>query len=117
MARYTKEEMQNMIFEDTNDSGYDEIAWKPQEAGEQLLGEYVEKKEDCGLDNYTFYIIDDGEQRWSLLESTVLRSQFQKVEIGDVVLVKYLGKQQAQRGNRQYNNYKVIKGVLKEGEY
>lgn len=112
MTKYSKEEMQKMNFKPVNNSEYEEQAWRPEEAGDNIIGEYTERKENCGFEAYTFYIINDGEQKWSILENKVLQSQFEKVEPGDIIKITYLGKKQIQNGNRFYKNFSIEKADI-----
>ena len=84
MSKHTKQEMQEMEFEEVNNANYDTVKWEPQ-PGEFLIGEYVEKKEECGMDNYTFFIIDDGEDKYSLLSNTVLNSLFESTQAMGII--------------------------------
>lgn len=110
MTKMSKTEMQHLAFEEIGKQQYDEKRWEPKE-GDFLIGEFVDYKENMGYDNYTFIVIDDGEQKWSLLESTVLRRLFKQCEIGDIIKLTYNGKKQAEKGNRTYKDYTLAKAL------
>ena len=108
MSKHTKQEMQEMEFEEVNNANYDTVKWEPQPE-EFLIGEYVEKKEECGMDNYTFFIIDDGEDKYSLLSNTVLNSLFEDIVVGTVLKITYEGMKKSLTGSREYKAYTIQK--------
>lgn len=108
MPKYSKEEMQQMEFEQINNQQEGTIQWKPNE-GESLIGEYTEKREDCGFEKYTFYIINDGEDEYSLLANTVLTSLFEHIHVGDIIKITYEGFKKAQQSQREYKDYSIQK--------
>lgn len=116
MSKHTKQEMQEMEFEEVNNANYDTVKWEPQ-PGEFLIGEYVEKKEECGMDNYTFFIIDDGEDKYSLLSNTVLNSLFEDIVVGTVLKITYEGMKKSLTGSREYKAYTIQKAKPVDDEF
>ena len=106
MTKMTKQEMLNLEFEPIDNQEYDTIQWTP-EAGESLIGEYVEKREGCGIEKYTFYIIDDGENKYSLLANTVLNSLFEQVHFGEIIKITFEGFKKSISSQREYKDYNL----------
>ena len=86
-------------------------AWKP-EPGDKLVGEVVELGErDGGYGTYPIVVIEPegGEPSAVHAFHDVLRNELARVapRIGDVMAIRYDGKQAGERG---YHRYKVVSG-------
>ena len=84
-------------------------SWKPENVGDTIMGSYIGKKENVGLNNSTIYLVqvagqDEPTSVWS---STVLDTKFQEIPVGSDVKIEYLGKE---KGNAPmpYKNFKVL---------
>lgn len=110
MARLTQEEMKALEFKEINTNHEPTEPWMPYE-GDELIGEYTEKREDCGADGYTFYIVDDGATKYSILSNTVISSIFDDLEIGDIIKIRYNGYRKSLQKNREYRDYTLFKAM------
>lgn len=100
--------MQNLEFQEVNKT-QNNNTWTPREKGDTIIGEYVELKENVGMDNYTIYVLrDTNDEEVSVFGKTALNSQMKKVEIGDIIKITYEGEKRSQRG-RTYKDFKVYK--------
>lgn len=106
--KLTGKEMQNLEFQEVNKT-QNNNTWTPREKGDTIIGEYVELKENVGMDNYTIYVLrDTNDEEVSVFGKTALNSQMKKVEIGDIIKITYEGEKRSQRG-RTYKDFKVYK--------
>lgn len=102
--------MQNLEFQEVNKT-QNNNTWTPREKGDTIIGEYVELKENVGMDNYTIYVLrDTNDEEVSVFGKTALNSQMKKVEIGDIIKITYEGEKRSQRG-RTYKDFKVYKAI------
>lgn len=108
--KLTGKEMQNLEFQKVNKT-QNNNTWTPREKGDTIIGEYVELKENVGMDNYTIYVLrDTNDEEVSVFGKTALNSQMKKVEIGDIIKITYEGEKRSQRG-RTYKDFKVYKAI------
>jgi len=108
--KLTGKEMQNLEFQEVNKT-QNNNTWTPREKGDTIIGEYVELKENVGMDNYTIYVLrDTNDEEVSVFGKTALNSQMKKVEIGDIIKITYEGEKRSQRG-RTYKDFKVYKAI------
>lgn len=81
--------------------------WKPENKGDNIEGILVRKKENCGPNKSTLYILDveveDKKERKSVWGSTVLDDRMDEVSIGDKIRITYQGKE------KTYHKYTVEK--------
>lgn len=109
--KLTGNEMKNLEFKEVNTNNNNQT-WTPQEKGDTIIGEYIELKENVGMDNYTIYMLrDTNEQEVAVFGKTALNSQMKKVEIGDIIKITYEGEKKSQRG-RRYKDFKVYKAII-----
>lgn len=102
-----------MSLKDRLDAGNAE-AWKPESAGEELLGKIVELSSNTtSYGTYPIVVIqpESGEPKAFHAFHTVARDQLEKgyPSIGDEIGVRYLGKVATPDGDYEgYQNYRVV---------
>jgi hypothetical protein len=80
--------------------------WEPAE-GEKLIGEVIRKDNAAGYDLIVVKPVDG--EPLTVWKSTTLNELFEKVKVGDIVGLKYLGQATSEKGR----TYKNIRFVLK----
>lgn len=86
--------------------------WKPTEedVGREFLGIFEGMRYFTSSEGEEFskiIILTTDHERIALQYSTVLENSFKKIEPGDGVYIKYLGKTQSKKGPNVYHNYQV----------
>ncbi len=84
-------------------------SWKPENAGDTIMGTYKSKKENVGVNNSNIYmiLIDGAEDPTSVWGSTVLDTKFQEIPLGSEVKIEYLGKVKS-KAPQPYKDFKVL---------
>lgn len=93
----------------------DSKTWKPEKAGDKIIGQYLAKKENVGENNSMMYMLeveekDGSTEVYGVWGSTVLDDRFIEVKIGEIVKVEYLGKK-ASKGGRSFHAYELFHGM------
>lgn len=83
-------------------------AWNYKEEKE-LSGVYESREENVGPHNSVLYHIrkEDG-STIGVWDNTVLADKFAKLNIGDEIIISYLGMSESEAG-RQYHDFKIIR--------
>lgn len=100
------------IFDEeiSNKKDYEEeTPWRPEVAGETLIGEYLYKKENVGVYNQTVYVFrGQDETLYSIFSNKVLQGKLQECNEGDILLIKYEGIPEG----KKYKNFTVKRGRI-----
>lgn len=91
------------------ESGSSGESWKPEKEGEEIIGRYVAKKENVGINNSNVYVLDvDGsDEPVKVWGSTVLDSRFEEIRIGYDVKIEFLGHKKG-KSPKPYKDFKVM---------
>ena len=113
MAELTGQEMLNLDFEEEETSSYDEVLWKPENEGDNIIGQYIDLKEQVGQYNSNIYILRDTEdERRSIFGGGnargVLDDKMKNIPQGTYIKITYNGKKKAKTGN-YYKDFSVQK--------
>ena len=86
-----------------------EIPWEYKVKGDELIGDYLCKKENMGIFNQNIYVIlDNNNERKSVFGCTVLDKLFEKVQVNDFVKIVFMGNKPSGYGN-YYKDFKLFK--------
>ena len=87
----------------------DSVAWKPAEAGDEIIGKLTNKETAVGPNNSCLYSIEgeDGEVQ-KVWGSATLDRRMQDVEVGANVKIVFDGTQTNPANNRTYKLYRVL---------
>lgn len=98
------ETLEFIELDDSNDA----LSWKPGDAGDYIIGEYLKTETGKGRgEGLLFHHLRDADnQEVSILGSTVLNRKMENVEPGKIIKIEYKGKATNQSG-RKYNNFAV----------
>lgn len=77
--------------------------------GDELIGKYVNKKEEVGANSSNVYEIETDEETVSVWGSTVLDSRFAELTMGDIVKIVYKGEVKSEKTGRNYRDYDVFR--------
>lgn len=84
--------------------------WSAKDAGDNITGRYVAKKENVGENNSNIYVLETENGNVGVWGSTVLDTKFRDIAIGKVVAIQYLGEIVGKTG-RTYKDFKVGQGI------
>lgn len=78
---------------DKNDWKKAEMApsWKPEKAGDEIVGLLIEIQDSVGPNNSKLYTVDNREEEMAVWGSTVLDGRMSRVKIGEEVKIVYKG--------------------------
>ena len=102
----------NLPDEDEGWINISTAAWSPENPGDTIEGELLEKKYDVGKYNKNLYVIrrNDGSSRdvWGCFR---LDKKMDEVKVGDIVRIRYKGMITKDDGNIMYD-YDVLKKIM-----
>ncbi len=83
--------------------------WKPENEGDTIVGKYIVKKENIGLNNSNIYIlqVEGKDEPTSVWGSSVLDTKFEEIPLKAKVKIEYLGREKG-KGPQPYKNFKVL---------
>jgi hypothetical protein len=89
-----------------------DIFWKPtrEDVGREFLGIFEGMRYFTSSEGEEFskiIILTTDHERIAIQPTTVLESSFKKINPGDGIYIKYLGKIQSKKGPNKYHNYRV----------
>lgn len=91
------------------ESGQSGDTWKPENEGDSIIGRYIAKKENVGMNNSNIYMlkVEEKDEPTGVWGSTVLDSRFEEVKVGYDVKIEFLGHK---KGNspKPYKDFKVM---------
>lgn len=102
--------------------GWDEIVvpdaerWCPQKEGDQLVGIYVNKKEDVGKNRATVYFIKNEENEWIVFGTDDLNRKFKQVPLGCEVGIVFKGEKPLRAPKKPFKMFQVFKRQISEKE-
>ena len=73
-------------------------SWKPQNAGDEVAGVFIAKKENVGINKSNVYYLENKDGPTMIWGSTVLDDRMTIAHIGDHIQIKFLGTQENTRG-------------------
>ncbi len=82
------------------------------EKDKTIQGVYVAKKENVGENNSNVYVLTVGNTKVGVWGSVVLDGRFEQIKQGSEVKIEYLGKKKAEKGGREYKDFKVYQRTL-----
>lgn len=84
----------------------------PLKVGASIEGRYVEKKTGLGTrGNSSVYTIEVGSEKVGVWGTTVLDGRFEKIAIGKMVAIEYLGLAKTKDGKGEYKDFWVGQGI------
>lgn len=108
----TKQELTELFGDVTyeKETGQTYNAWNTSKnpdfkKGAVFAGNLMEKRESVGPNNSKMYIIENRDHEiWALWGSTLIDQRMANKEIGQFIVIEYLGKEKGKRGT-EYHNY------------
>ncbi len=84
-------------------------SWKPENAGDTIIGTYIGKKENVGLNNSNVYLTkeDNNEDATSVWGSSVLDNKFEEIPLNSRVKIEFLGRVKG-KSPQPYKDFKVL---------
>jgi hypothetical protein len=91
----------------------EESIWRPEAAGDEILGRYIEKERDVGPYKSTKYTLETDEGEVYVFGSTVLDRKFDDVPIGYEVKIIYQGEKPSKPPKKPFKLFQVFKRPAK----
>jgi len=103
-------ELENLEFEEIIEESSTGSEWRPEEAGEYIIGRYITTEEGKGKgEGYLFhYIRDTNSEERSIFGCTTLNSKLKTIDPGDIIKIVYNGIKTSERG-RNYKDFTILK--------
>ena len=89
--------------------------WTAEKVGDEIEGRYVGKNEKSGNMKSPMYVLEVEGEKVGIWGSAVIDGRFEKIAIGKMVGIEYLGEKQSKRGNT-YKDYFIGTGILTPSE-
>ena len=84
--------------------------------GAEFEGVFKETRTNLGKNNSSLHIFEDTKgKEWGIWGNAILDTRFKNNVAGQVVGIRYLGKELSEKSNNAYHNFNVYKQAL-EGE-
>ena len=85
---------------------------EPLKKGQTIEGRYIEKKLGVGSRGSNVYVIETAEgEKIGVWGSTVIDGRFERIAIGKMVGIEYLGVQKTKDGKGEYNGFWIGVGI------
>jgi len=98
-------ELQEAGFGEVKDEQFDAHDFNVDNLCKGIL---IEKKSDVGPNNSMLYVLEvGGGKKVSVWGSTIIDSRLKNVELGEEIVIWYLGKAEGKKGTK-YHNYRVF---------
>jgi len=83
-------------------------SWKPENAGDVIIGTYVAVKQNVGINQSNVYVVqEDGKDgTTSVWGSAVLDTKFEEIPVDSRVKIEFLGHEKG-KGPKPYKNFSV----------
>src|ERR1035437_9597063 len=92
-----------------SDAATSDENWNPVKAGDEIAGEYIDRKENVGPNSQMVYVLKKEDGTFvSVWGKTVLDSHMSRVSVGDEVKIVYTGSVKNKLGNREFKTFDVF---------
>lgn len=95
-------------------------SWKPEKAGDEIMGILTDKQEQVGPNNSMYYTVEkkDNHEVVGIWGSTALDTKMKKVHVGQEIRIVYKGKlKSTKRAGATYKDFDVFFRNAKADDY
>jgi hypothetical protein len=100
-------ERKNSEWEEVKDP--ENNVWRPQVAGDEIIGIYLRKETDVGRYHTNKYTLETDDGEMDVFGSTVLDTKFKEVPLGYEVKIVYQGEKPSKPPRKPFKLFQVFK--------